>query len=213
MPRFERADTAWNCYLFGALPKAVAYPAPAAPVAASLREALEPIAKAADNYADCADEKYIDDDATVSVADLRNIRAALAEPVPVSVRDALEAINAAHTAMFAQCCSNPITNAWGKEVDVSALNEAHRLAEIALASLPAPAAAPTIDDVPSCGQENDYRRAKPAAAPPREEIISIVEEECFLNHFSPLERTKSQKTLCRVGHNIRERILALKVAE
>lgn len=70
-----------------------------------------------------------------------------AAPVPASVREALEAINAAHAAMFAQCCSNPITNAWGKKVDVSALNEAHRLAEIALASLPAPEAAPTREDL------------------------------------------------------------------
>jgi hypothetical protein len=36
--------------------------------------------------------------------------------------------------------------------------------QLVAASLPAPEAAPTIDNVPSCGQENDYRRAKTEAA-------------------------------------------------
>lgn len=29
----------------------------------------------------------------------------------------------AHESMFAQCCSNPVKNAWGKDVDVSAVND------------------------------------------------------------------------------------------
>jgi hypothetical protein len=65
----------------------------------------------------------------------RKLAEALAEGEPAAVRQALVAINAAHESMFVQCCSNPIKNAWGKDVDVSLLNEAHRLADIALASL------------------------------------------------------------------------------
>ena len=49
----------------------------AAPVRPEVRAALEPFAKAADNYADCQDDKYIDEDATVTVANLREARAAL----------------------------------------------------------------------------------------------------------------------------------------
>lgn len=49
----------------------------------NLREALGPFAKAADNYADCADDdKFIDDDATVTVGNLREARAALATLSP-----------------------------------------------------------------------------------------------------------------------------------
>lgn len=44
-----------------------------------LVKALGPLAKAADNYADCDDEKFIDDDATITVGDLREARAALAK--------------------------------------------------------------------------------------------------------------------------------------
>lgn len=46
--------------------------------------------------------------------------------------DAARATNAAHESMFAQCCSNPITNAWGKQVSVRALNDAHQAADAAL---------------------------------------------------------------------------------
>lgn len=47
-------------------------------------------------------------------------------------RDALlqvvQAYEAAHEALFVQCCSNPIKNAWGNEVSVLKLNEAHEMA-------------------------------------------------------------------------------------
>jgi hypothetical protein len=46
---------------------------------ADLVEALKPFAKAADNYADCSDERYLDNDATLTVADLREARLALVE--------------------------------------------------------------------------------------------------------------------------------------
>jgi Lar family restriction alleviation protein len=39
------------------------------------------------------------------------------------------AVKAAHTDMFQQCCSNPIKNAWGKEVSVRKINDAFLLAE------------------------------------------------------------------------------------
>lgn len=45
---------------------------------------------------------------------------------------ACEAVVAAHSDLFGQCCSNPITNTWGEEVKVSKLNEAAHLARSAL---------------------------------------------------------------------------------
>lgn len=56
---------------------------------------------------------------------------------------------------------------------------AERLAEefIALAAQPpaAPVETPTIDDVPSCGQENDYRRAKPAAPVEPFDVMATID--------------------------------------
>lgn len=37
----------------------------------------------------------------------------------------VHAYEAAHDSLFVQCLSNPIMNAWGKQVDVSLLNQAH----------------------------------------------------------------------------------------
>lgn len=45
---------------------------------------------------------------------------------------ALQQYEAAFESLFSQCCSNPIKNAWGKEVDVSQLNLAHEAARQAL---------------------------------------------------------------------------------
>ena len=42
---------------------------------------------------------------------------------------ALRLYEAAHESLFTQCCSNPVTNAWGKEVNMAALNEAHQQAQ------------------------------------------------------------------------------------
>lgn len=42
---------------------------------------------------------------------------------------ALRLYEAAHESLFTQCCSNPVTNAWGKEVNMSALNDAHQQAQ------------------------------------------------------------------------------------
>lgn len=38
---------------------------------------------------------------------------------------ALEKYEAAHSDLFGQCCSNPVTNAWGEKVNMTLLNEAH----------------------------------------------------------------------------------------
>lgn len=42
---------------------------------ARLRKILEPFVKAADNYADCHDDRYLDADAMLTVGDLREFRA------------------------------------------------------------------------------------------------------------------------------------------
>ncbi|MDW3683057.1 hypothetical protein RA280_15130 [Cupriavidus sp. CV2] len=44
------------------------------------------------------------------------------------LRKLIAAVEAAHSALFAQCASNPIKNAWGKEVSVAALNAAQEMA-------------------------------------------------------------------------------------
>lgn len=41
---------------------------------------------------------------------------------------ALKAYEEAHEDLFSQCLSNPVYNAWGKQVDMTKLNEAHELA-------------------------------------------------------------------------------------
>lgn len=56
----------------------------------------------------------------------------LAEDEFTSLKDALLAYEAAFEDLFAQCCSNPIRNAWGKQVDMTKLNHAHYLAGDAL---------------------------------------------------------------------------------
>lgn len=35
----------------------------------------------------------------------------------------------AHDSMFCQCCSNPIYNTWGAQVDVSLINDTRLLAD------------------------------------------------------------------------------------
>lgn len=50
---------------------------------------------------------------------------------------ALRLYEAAHEDLFVQCCSNPIKNAWGKDVDLSKLNIAHEAAGRALNAAPA----------------------------------------------------------------------------
>ena len=63
---------------------------------------------------------------------------------------ALRLYEAAYENLFAQCCSNPIKNAWGKEVNLAKLNIAHEAAGRALNASPAleaPAAPPVpVDD-------------------------------------------------------------------
>lgn len=40
-----------------------------------------------------------------------------------ALNGALEKMKAAHESMFEQCLSNPVSNAWGKEINLSAINE------------------------------------------------------------------------------------------
>ncbi|MBD9583614.1 hypothetical protein IB269_19660 [Delftia sp. DLF01] len=60
---------------------------------------------------------------------------------------ALRLYEAAHEDLFVQCCSNPIKNAWGKEVNLAKLNIAHEAAGRALNASPAleAPAAPALD--------------------------------------------------------------------
>lgn len=40
---------------------------------------------------------------------------------------ALQAYEEAQSDLFGQCCSNPVFNAWGKQVDMTKLNHAHMI--------------------------------------------------------------------------------------
>jgi len=73
----------------------------------------------------------------------------------------IQAIEAAHASMFEQCCSNPITNAWGKPVSLTALNEAQELALRARREV----------DVPE-----EATPAAPSAAMKVDEIEQIIDE-------------------------------------
>jgi hypothetical protein len=51
------------------------------------------------------------------------------------IKEALEDIIKAHDSMFNQCCSNPIFDSWGKQINVGSLNDAFKKAPMALAEL------------------------------------------------------------------------------
>lgn len=82
------------------------------------------------NYNEVLKER---DEAQAKVADLirwqETVRSA---SELVRQRDALLAVvkayEAAREGLFAQCCSNPVKDAWGRNVDMALLNEAHEQA-------------------------------------------------------------------------------------
>lgn len=45
-----------------------------------------------------------------------------------TLRAIVAVYNQAHEDLFGQCCSNPVFNAWGKQVDMTKLNQARELA-------------------------------------------------------------------------------------
>ena len=58
--------------------------------------------------------------------------------------ECIKAMENAHESMFTQCCSNPVYNAWGKQVDVSAMNEMQLVAMNAKAVLTSHRGAPNV---------------------------------------------------------------------
>jgi len=52
-----------------------------------------------------------------------------------TLEECIKAMEDAHDSMFTQCCSNPVYNAWGKQVNVSALNNLQHVAMEAKAIL------------------------------------------------------------------------------
>lgn len=59
-----------------------------------------------------------------------------------TVRGALELYEKAWEEMFSQCASNPITDAWGREVPMNFLNEAYQMSSRYLRDNPGPAVKP-----------------------------------------------------------------------
>lgn len=53
----------------------------------------------------------------------------MSEPTREELLKALLMYEAAFADLFGQCCSNPIKNAWGKEISLTNLNDAHENAE------------------------------------------------------------------------------------
>lgn len=52
----------------------------------------------------------------------------LAAPEEVTKEDLVKAIELCHRDIFSQCCSNPVKNAWGQNVDMTSFNEMYLLA-------------------------------------------------------------------------------------
>lgn len=51
------------------------------------------------------------------------------------LEDCIKTMEAAHESMFEQCLSNPVYNTWGKEVNLTAINELQKVAMDAKAIL------------------------------------------------------------------------------
>lgn len=51
------------------------------------------------------------------------------EPTREELIEALRQWDEVHEDMFVQCCSNPVKNVWGKQVDMTKLNMAHQKAQ------------------------------------------------------------------------------------
>ena len=71
---------------------------------------------------------------------------AVREQCSGNIVELAEAVVEAHDSMFAQCCSNPVRNAWGDEVSMLALNQAYELARAALFAQPGPQTEAPHDD-------------------------------------------------------------------
>ncbi|SFB50782.1 hypothetical protein [Delftia tsuruhatensis] len=80
---------------------------------------------------------------------------------------ALRLYEAAHEDLFVQCCSNPIKNAWGKEVNLTKLNIAHEAAGRALNASSA-LEAPAAQDLPA----DEFRGDTPSLV---RNIIALLE--------------------------------------
>ena len=95
------------------------------------------------------------------VAALHIVRAALsATAAPAPEAPTLQAVRLyaeAFEDLFAQCCSNPIKNAWGQDVDTTELNAAHAFASRVLAGqeAPQPAAQPMPIELEGVAKERD----------------------------------------------------------
>jgi hypothetical protein len=77
---------------------------------------------------------------------------------------ALQAIVDAHDELFVQACSNPILNAWGKELSLGAFNRAYELASAALAQRRRASPAPNLRQ-PVSGAQGGEQAAFDAAWP------------------------------------------------
>jgi hypothetical protein len=87
---------------------------------------------------------------------------------------ALQAYEEAHAHLFAQCCSNPVRNAWGNEVDMTKLNHAHELAQRVLRGEPGPA-------VISIQEAWEAAGGNPGITPGKEELLTalrLLDEVC-----------------------------------
>lgn len=84
------------------------------------------------------DQQY---DMKVKAREQRDAALAECERLRELLREASSAMSAAHESLFDQCLSNGMTNAWGKPVDVSKINDlqpAARSIDAALSAKPQP---------------------------------------------------------------------------
>jgi hypothetical protein len=102
---------------------------------------------------------------------------------------ALQAYEEAHAHLSAQCCSNPVRNAWGNEVDMTKLNHAHELAQRVLRGEPGPA-------VISIQEAWEAAGGNPGITPGKEELLTalrLLDEVCD----EADEQSKRARTWCQ----------------
>jgi hypothetical protein len=71
---------------------------------------------------------------TVQILEAKDAELSQLRKVAGELRAACKTIRAAHSSLFGQCCSNPVKNAWGAELNMTLLNEANEQAGAVLAA-------------------------------------------------------------------------------
>ena len=133
------------------------------------------------------------------------------EQVTGLLREATEAMNKAHDSMFEQCLSNPITNAWGKPVNTTHLNNLQDVAlraEAALSQQAEPVRCEYCDgtgdvhraDGEWLGECKECDAAEPAPAQDERAMQMLAELSRTPQDGEKVTRDR-MAAICEVGHD------------